>query len=171
AGFADPILSAGLTLTQTGARECAYTILELDRGELDSSWLRQHYDLNQRARIRQHIRFADFWYAANGQLTDLQDHCAEIAREAGVRMWPQQAWRWRAQGGFANDVVGQAGIGGLDLAGVKQVTQLLTDKDVAWQASQYNVFKLNLKGAQEEMIPVYKEGRIQATPCLVKGDR
>lgn len=171
AGFADPILAAGLTLTHTGARECAYTILELERGEHDAEWLKSHFNMNQRARVRQHIRFADFWYAANGQFTDLQEHCAAIAKESGVRMSPQQAWRWLAQGGFTNDVVGQAGIGGLDLAGVKQVTQLLTDKDVTWQAANYNVFKLNLTGAKEQHVPVYADGRIIATPCLVKGER
>ena len=68
-------------------------------------------------------------------------------------------------------MVGQAGIGGLDLAGVKQVTQLLTDKDVTWQAANYNVFKLNLTGAKEQRIPVYEAGRVIATPCLVKGER
>ena len=36
AGFADPILSAGLTLTHTGARELAYIILAIDRGEHDA---------------------------------------------------------------------------------------------------------------------------------------
>ena len=35
AGFADPILAAGMTLAQLGAREAAYIILELERGDLD----------------------------------------------------------------------------------------------------------------------------------------
>lgn len=36
-GFADPILSAGMTLTHTCGRHLAYLIMELDRGELDKS--------------------------------------------------------------------------------------------------------------------------------------
>jgi flavin-dependent dehydrogenase len=171
AGFADPILAAGLTLTQTGAREAAYTILELDRGEHDAHWLTSSYDHNQRSRIAQHIRFADYWYAANGQFTDLHEHCREIARDAGLRLSPESAWRWLAQGGFANDFIGQAGIGGLDLAGVKQITQMFSDKTADWLAAKYNVFKLNLQGAEEEPIPIYDDGRITPTPCYVRGNR
>lgn len=52
--FADPILSAGLTLTHVGARELAYTILSLEREEFDPAWLKRHYNLNQRRRIHQH---------------------------------------------------------------------------------------------------------------------
>jgi len=40
AGFADPILAAGLTLAHKGARDLAYTILELDKGEIEDAWLR-----------------------------------------------------------------------------------------------------------------------------------
>jgi len=169
AGFADPILAAGMTLTHTSAREAAYTILELNRGEHDPQWLKSNYDKNQRSRVRQHIRFADFWYATNGQFTDLQDHCAEIAREAGMRMTPQAAWRWLAQGGFTNDTLGQAGVGGLDIAGMKQVSQRFTGKEARWQIDGCNVFKLNLTGAEKTTVPQYKDGRIVPVDCYVKG--
>lgn len=43
AGFADPILSAGMTLAHHSARDAAYTILELRRGEHDATWLRRRY--------------------------------------------------------------------------------------------------------------------------------
>jgi flavin-dependent dehydrogenase len=66
AGFADPILAAGMTLTQTAGREAAYSILSADRGEQDPKWLAAKYDHNQRTRLSQHIRYADFWYSANG---------------------------------------------------------------------------------------------------------
>ena len=168
AGFADPILSAGLTLTHTGARELAYTILALDEGEHEPQWLVDHYDRTQRKRVGQHIRFADFWYAANGQLTDLQEHCRQIAEDGGLRLSPQAAWRWIAQGGFSNDVIGQVGIGGFDVATAKQVTQIFTKKDVEWQISQFNVFKLQLKDAQEDDIPIYSQGRIAKTRCYVR---
>ncbi len=112
AGFADPILAAGMTLTHTAAREAAYTILELERGELAAPWLRASYDDNQRTRIRQHIRFADFWYSANGVFTDLQAYTREIARDAGLDLTPEQAFQWLGTGGFTHDSVGQVALGG-----------------------------------------------------------
>jgi len=169
AGFADPILSAGMTLTHTGARELAYTILELDRGVLDAQWMRKHYDENQRKRVYQHIRFADFWYASNGLLKDLQDNCQQIARDAGLRMTPQSAWAWLAQGGFANDVLGQAGIGGYDLTAMKQLSRLFTQKEATWMVSDVNVLKLDLSDAQTEEVPVYVNGAIAKAPSYVRG--
>ncbi len=43
AGFADPILSAGLTMTHLGGREAAFTILELLKGD---SWRRLAFENN-----------------------------------------------------------------------------------------------------------------------------
>ena len=60
AGFADPILAAGMSLAHSSAREAAYTILELDRAELDPAWLRERYDRRNRTNIEQHIRFAQY---------------------------------------------------------------------------------------------------------------
>src|SRR5262249_28260172 len=108
AGFADPILSAGLSLTHTGARELAYIILVIDRGDHDPNWLKKHYAATQRARVGQHIRFADYWYAANGQFLDLRAHCQHIASDAGFQLSPESAWRWLAQGGFTHDLLDQA---------------------------------------------------------------
>ncbi len=104
AGFADPILAAGMTLTHVSAKEAAYTILELEQGKHDATWLKHHYEDNQKRRIKQHIRFADYWYAANGQFSDLQKHCRDIAKDAGLKLTPEQAFRWLSQGGFTNDV-------------------------------------------------------------------
>ncbi|MCB1636825.1 MAG: hypothetical protein KDI51_19715, partial [Xanthomonadales bacterium] len=142
-GFADPILAAGLTLTHTGAREAAYTLLALDDGEHDAAWLLDNYERTQSARIRQHMRFADFWYSSNGIFTDLQDYTREIARDAGLDMSAQRAFQWLATGGFTNDILGQPGIGGLDLAGARQVALRLVDSRQAWQLSKYNHFRLN----------------------------
>jgi flavin-dependent dehydrogenase len=172
AGFADPILSAGLTLTQVGAYELACTILALHRQEHDTEWLKHHYNDNQQRRVRQHMRFAEFWYSANGQFTDLQEHCSTIAKESGLTLNAKEAWRWIAQGGFTNDVLGQAGIGGLNLAGVMGVTRMLTDEDVVWQANDRNRFRLNLEGASRDEVPVYRQGKIQRiTAYFRKGAR
>lgn len=168
-GFADPILSAGMTLAHTGARELAYTLLELDRGEHDASWLKSNYESAQIKRVRQHIRFADFWYATNGQLVDLEEHCREIAGDAGLQLTAREAWRWLAQGGFTNDCVGQTGIGGFDLTGMKQLTQRFTSTAARWRLNDVNVLKLKLEGARESEIPVCENGRIRAVSCYERG--
>lgn len=133
AGFADPILSAGLTLTQTGARELAYTIIELDRGEHDRSWLLERFDDLQIRRVRQHIRFADYWYSANGIFEVIRENCVNIAKESGLRFNPADAFRWLSNGGLTEDYAGQAGVGGLDLAGVKQIMARFAGGVSNWQ--------------------------------------
>ncbi|HUR29404.1 MAG TPA: NAD(P)/FAD-dependent oxidoreductase, partial [Planctomycetota bacterium] len=157
-GFADPILSAGLTLTHTGARELAYTILALDRQEHDARWLKQNFEETQQKRVRQHIRFADFWYAANGQFVDLRENCQKIAKDAGLNLTSNGAWRWLAQGGFTNDFIGQVGIGGYDIACVKQLTQVFTTSPAKWALNDLNVLRLDLLGAKETVIPIYENG-------------
>lgn len=170
-GFADPILSAGLTLTHTGARELAYTILALDRKEHEASWLKRNFEETQQKRVRQHIRFADFWYAANGQFVDLRENCQLIASEAGLNLTSNAAWRWLAQGGFTNDCVSQAGIGGYDLSAMKQVAQLFTTLPAKWALNDLNVLRLDLLSAKETTIPVYSKGKIVAVKCYVRGER
>lgn len=170
AGFADPILAAGLTLTQSGAREAAYTLVALLKRDHDRTWLLKHYNDNQRARITQHIRFADFWYSANGAFTDLQEYTREIARDAGLNLDPQQAFQWLGTGGFTHDQLGQAVIGGFDLGGVRQLAQRLINADEdLWQISRFNRFKLDLADAEQEDIPAYVEGRIHPVPSMRRG--
>jgi flavin-dependent dehydrogenase len=168
AGFADPILSAGLTLTQVGGLELAHTLIALLEGTHDADWLKHHYQDNQQRRVRQHMRFAEFWYAANGQFTDLQEHCRQIASESGLTMSARQAWAWLAQGGFANDVLGHAGIGGLDLTGMNQVTQRFLDEDLTWNANEKNLFRLNLTGAEHTRIPDYRHGKVVPVECYLR---
>lgn len=169
AGFADPILAAGLTLTHVGARELAYTLLALFDAAHEPDWLKRHYQEYQQRRVRQHMRFADFWYAANGQFNDLQEHCSAIAKESGLTMSARQAWAWLAQGGFTNDVLGQAGIGGLDLTGMNQVTQRFLDEDLAWNADDKNIFRLKLDGAEHTHIPDYRNGKVVPVECYLRG--
>jgi flavin-dependent dehydrogenase len=171
AGFADPILSAGLTLTQVGGRELAYTIIALDEGKHDAEWLKSHYQQNQQKRVRQHMRFAEFWYAANGQFTDLREHCREIAKESGLTLSAQKAWAWLAQGGFTNDVLGQAVIGGFDLTSLNQVTQRFMNEDLHWQANDRNIFRLQLNGATKTTIPDYRQGAIVSVPCYERNSK
>ncbi|MCC6675941.1 MAG: tryptophan 7-halogenase [Phycisphaerales bacterium] len=170
AGFADPILAGGLTLTQSGARECAYTILELEKGRLDRRWLLDTFDETQRTRIRQHIRFADFWYAGNGQFPDLQEYTTQIARDAGLRLNPQQAFRWLSTGGFAGDQAEFASFGTFDLGSAKQVISMFVGRKPQWLVNSYNVFRLNLEGATRDLVTWMNEGEIRQLPRFRRGD-
>ncbi len=173
AGFADPILAAGLTLAHSSARAAAYTILELDRGEHDAAWLRERYDESTRMNIRQHIRFAEYWYSANGQFTDIQDHCQQIAKECGLRLQPGQAWRWLSQGGFTQGVVQSASVGGFDVASTKQLLEQFDSKGrkARFAVNGMNVFKLNTRNAQKRNLSSLKDGRIEAVECYERGQQ
>lgn len=159
-GFADPILAAGMTLAHVGAQEVAYTILELERGEHNPAWLRRRYEEAQTKRIRQHVRFADFWYSANGQFTELKEFCASLASEQGLKLSADQAFLWLGTGGFLNDKFATAGLGEYSVGAVKSIAELLTDTPSAWQINCFNEFRLNLLGATEEEFPMFVEGRI-----------
>ncbi|NNJ64994.1 MAG: hypothetical protein HKP16_05475 [Xanthomonadales bacterium] len=171
AGFADPILAAGLTLTQGSAREAAYSILALAKDEHEADWLRENYDDNQRTRIRQHIRFADFWYSANGKFTDLEAYTSEIARDAGLSLDPKRAFQWLGTGGFTHDTLGQAGIGALDLAGTRQVASRFLGTQARWELSRVNQLTLKLDGAEVVEIPAYEDGTIRRIKTYRRGDR
>ncbi len=167
-GFADPILAAGMTLAHGSAREVAYSILALNRGQLDPVWIRQGYQESHSRRIHQHIRFADFWYSANGQFSDLIDHTQLIARDAGLDLSPEQAFQWLGTGGFANDDLGQASIGTYSLASVKRLTQLFTGSPASWQINGFNEFRIDQSGVTRELRPSYEAGEILETVSWVK---
>lgn len=166
AGFADPILAAGLTLTHYGARELAYTILELDRGRHEPKWLLDRYHELQTRRVRQHMRFAEFWYSANGIFDDVRANCIKIAEESGLRMTTTTAaFQWLARGGLSDDFIGIAGIGGQDLASMKHVMTRLTGQKQDWLIDGKNCFELNLVNAKETRIGVLHEGQIHSVRC------
>jgi flavin-dependent dehydrogenase len=171
AGFADPILSAGMTLTHVGGQELAYTLIDLMAGRHDPAWLTRHYHENQVRRVRQHMRFAEFWYAANGQFTDLREHCQEIAAESGLTLTAHQAWAWLARGGFTHEVLGQVAVGGLDGTAIKALTRMFTDGTEDWAAGDKNVFRLRLDGAAAEDIPTYENGTIRPVRCYTRDGR
>ena len=170
AGFADPILAAGMTLAHGTAREVAYSILEVERGELDPDWIKTRYDEKGRRNIEQHIRFAEYWYAANGRFTDLQEHCQKIAKESGLRLNPSQAWRWLAQGGFTNQSIDSAGFGAFDIGSSKKLVELFSGKAVKFNVAQFNEFKMNFNGSQEVMEGNLRDGRIYQTQCWRRGE-
>lgn len=170
AGFADPILSAGMTLAHTSAREVAYSINEIERGGEDPVWIKSWYDKKNRRNIDQHIRFAKYWYAANSCFTDLKEHCQKIASDSGLRLNPGQAWRWLAQGGFANQNLQSAGMGSFDIASTKTLLERFSGGKARYTFTQYNKFSLNLRNAVETDIAMPVDGRIHRIPCYSRGE-
>ena len=170
AGFADPILSAGMTMAHSAGREVAYTIGELERGEHDALWLREQFGRRQARRIQSHIRFADFWYTANAQFIDLQEFIQGIARDNELELTPLKAWEWLARGGFIDEDLG-VGFGGFNLGAIKQLGDVLAEvkPDALW--SKFNVYRVNLTGATQRERALYWNGRIMRGNCYVRGDR
>ena len=169
-GFADPILAAGLTLAHGSAHHAAYSILEIERGEMDSDWIKSFYDEKNRRNINQHIRFAKYWYAANGCFTDLQEHCQKIAKDAGLKLNPAQAWRWLAQGGFSNQTIEAAAFGAFDVGSSKKLIEIFSGKESKYSFTKYNEFHLNLANAKEIQQGKLFEGRIEQVDCYMRGD-
>lgn len=172
AGFADPILAAGMTLAHASARDVAYTILELERGEHPADWLRSRFDERNRTNIQQHIRFAQYWYSANGCFSDLQENCTAIAKEAGLRLSPQQAWRWLSWGGFTHQNLELPSTGSFELSATKQLVGWFDEsgREAEWSFEGYNVFRLNVHNATEGWLGRLEHGRVQRVPCLMRGE-
>lgn len=160
AGFADPILAAGMSITHAAAREAAFTILELDSGKHDPSWLKAEYQKLQLNRIRNHIRFADYWYSANQQFSDLKEHTRKIAELNGLDLSPDKAWQWLAQGGFIDDDL-TAGTATLSLTAIKGLGEYMTPMDFQNPLDHNNVFKLNLSGATFVYRAAYENGGVR----------
>jgi flavin-dependent dehydrogenase len=158
AGFADPIMSAGMSIAHMGAREAAYTILELDRGKIDSKWLKHEFERRQLQNIDTHIRFGDYWYSANEQFTELKEFTKKLAADSGLDLTPEASWKWLAQGGFISDR-GNIGYGGFGLAQVHAIHEIMTDSTESVLA-QNNVYKLNLAGATWRDLAQYEEGKV-----------
>jgi hypothetical protein len=170
-GFADPILSAGMTLAHTSARKVAFTILELFRGEQDPAWLKFQYEDGHQTQIRHHMQFADFWYSSNGQFTDLKDYCAEIAETAGITLDPESAFRWLATGGFTIDEPGVAAALTYRVSGLKLVAVQLGGSLPEWELGKTNLWRLNLADAKEGTFVRYLNGRVVPVPCLRRGSK
>ena len=119
----------------------------------------------------QHIRFADFWYSANGQFSDLREQCVRIADESGLKLTPEAAWRWLAQGGFANDFVDKANFGTFDLSSMKHVMGFVMGQQLEWKLSDVNVVKLNLRNAEKITLPKFENGAIQSIDCYERAGR
>ncbi|AIE87559.1 NAD(P)/FAD-dependent oxidoreductase [Fimbriimonas ginsengisoli] len=169
AGFADPILSAGVTMAHIAGQQVAYTVNEIEhRG--DASWLKEQFSLRQRHRINTHIRFGDYWYTANSQLKELKEFTTQLAEASGLELTAEKAWDWIARGGFIDEDLA-VGIGGFGLASLKESRHYLADLQFDSPLEKNNVFQLDLEGAGTKDRASYLEGRVGKTKCYVRGNR
>jgi len=169
-GFADPILSAGITLAMTGARRVAYSIKELESQSLDADWVRSEYNRTHRANIKSHIRFADYWYRTNKKFTDLVDYCAEIAKDSGLELEPDAAFRWIGTGGFTDDCSDEPMIGTYTLSAVKSIIGQFTGETPEWQILKFKRLRLNLEGATRMQTATYRDGGIKVKESYVRDE-
>jgi flavin-dependent dehydrogenase len=159
-GFADPILAAGLSLTQASAREAAFTMLELDRGRINPQLLKEMYEMVTQRKIMRHIKFADYWYTANGHFSELKDYTRVIASEAGLDLTAEEAFQWLGTGGFLEDDTGRPGLAFFSLGTVKRVASRLSPGKVSFSINGYNGFVLKLRGAELFNTPYYDKGEV-----------
>jgi flavin-dependent dehydrogenase/tetratricopeptide (TPR) repeat protein len=170
-GFADPILSAGMTLAHTSARKAAYSILELLRGETPAHWITAQYSEAHRAQIKRHMRFAEFWYAGNGCFTNLKEFCTEIAQEAGLKLDPNSAFAWLGTGGFAEDYTpGFPGAATFPISGVRRMATSIAGGEVQSPLEGCTRIRPNLDGVRSEPYATYASGRVNSIPCLLRGE-
>ncbi len=163
-GFADPILSAGLSLTHASAREAAFTILEMGR-KGDAKWLKEEYDARNRRRILQHIRFADYWYSSNKHFTDLKEFTREIARDAGLDLDAEKAFQWLGTGGFIEEDMSVGGLGTVSFTALHQITSRFSEKPGIASFGGFNGFVPYLQGTRRTKIPHYEKGRVTPIPA------
>lgn len=164
-GFADPILAAGLTLTHASARECAFSLLEAERGE-SLSWLRAEYERRNRRRLLQHIRFADYWYTANENFGALKEYTREIAKDAGLELDAEKAFQWLGTGGFVEEDMGIGGLGTVSLVNLHQIARRFSERPSRVALDGANVFLLRLRGAEEIANAWYGQGGVRRSPAL-----
>lgn len=170
AGFADPILSAGMTLAHASAREAAFLILEAERGG-DIDWMGEQYTRRNERRIRQHIRFADYWYGANANFTDLKDYTSEIARDAGLDLNGDEAFRWLGTGGFIEEDMEVAGLALIRLDQLHSISGKLSAKPVSSSLDGYSRFDIDVEGGEKVRLARFEKGGVKQFFAVRREDR
>jgi len=170
AGFADPILSAGMSLAHAGARELACVIMEAERGG-DLPWMCTEYQRRNEQRIRQHIRFADYWYSANHHFSELKDYTSEIAKDAGLDLSADQAFQWLGTGGFIEEDMGVAGTSLIRLDQLHQISNKLSQNPATSAIHGFNFFVLRIKDVEQIKIARFESGGVRAMLALRKNGK
>jgi len=169
-GFADPILSAGLSLTHVAGKEAALSILEARRGG-NRKWLYEAYEERNRRKILQHIRFADYWYTANARFDELKEFTRDIARDAGLELDADAAFQWLGTGGFVEDDMEVGGIAGFRLDSVHQIAAKFANTPSNSPIHNFSAFPLVLEGAKLVDSPVYQNGRVHVIKAYKRGNK
>jgi flavin-dependent dehydrogenase len=159
AGFADPILAAGISMAAVGAWEAATTIVEIERGRYDPDWLRAEFTRASARRLRSHILFADYWYTANAHFTDLVGFTKTIAEHSGLHLDAKSAWQWLGTGGFVT--FGGAGIGGFNLISTDWLISQFEGEAPDWSLASNNLFRPNLGGTETLELAIYHPGSVE----------
>ncbi len=165
AGFADPILSAGLTLAHAGGREAAFLILEAERGG-NVPWMLQNYHRRNDRRIRQHIRFADYWYRANANFTDLKEFTSEIARDAGLDLSGDEAFQWLGTGGFIEEDMDVAGLSLIRLDLLHTLSGKLSEKPATSNLDGFSFFLPRFNTAERVTVARFENGGVRPMVAL-----
>ena len=168
-GFADPILSAGMSLAHASAREAAFTILEMGKGR--DKWLCEQYESRNKRKVLQHIRFADYWYTANAHFSELKEFTREIAKDAGIDLDAEAAFRWLGTAGFIEEDMVVGGLALFDLASVHLIAKRLSNEAATSPIDGYSGFMLNLKDAEEIQVACYADGKVSAIPAFRRGEK
>jgi flavin-dependent dehydrogenase len=169
AGFADPILAAGISMAMVGASDAAALTIAWLSNNYDRDWLMREYDRHQQRRIRSHIHFADYWYTANAQFTDLVDFTKTIAGEAGLTLDGKSAWRWLGTGGFLEPL--GAGIAGFGLPATHWFAENFEQVPPDWSLSKFNRLTLNVAGSQSTKFAIFRSGQVVGVEGWVRGNR
>jgi flavin-dependent dehydrogenase len=167
-GFADPILSAGMSLAHMSGRRVAFSLLELLKDDSDADWIKSQYNSIHRKNIGNHIRFADYWYSVNSKFTDLQEYCSQIAKDAGLNLDANAAFYWLGTGGFADEISGVPFAGSYRISAMKDFTARFSGMPGSWDVQENNIFELDLEGAKQETVAVYDKGHVLKVPCWVR---
>jgi len=168
-GFADPILSAGMSLAHASAREAAFTILEMGAGR--DKWLREQYESRSRRQVLRHIQFADYWYTANAHFSELKEFTREIAKDEGIDLDAEAAFQWLGTAGFIDEVMVVGGLALFDLASVHLIAKRLSDVPATSPIDGFSGFVLNLRDAEEIQVASYADGKVEAIPAYRRGTK
>jgi hypothetical protein len=102
--------------------------------------------------------------------TDLKEYCSEIARDAGLNLDPNEAFRWLGSGGFSDDTWDpHPAAGTYRISAVKRTLSKFSGGSADWEISNFNCLKLNLDGATTEIEASYKQGRIRRSASFRRG--
>jgi hypothetical protein len=95
----------------------------------------------------------------------LQEFTAQIAKESGLDLKPEEAWRWLAQGGFIQDEL-SLGFAGIHFTLFDDLTDHLGELPDTRATDSNNIFDIHLDGSVHEDLAQYQYGKVSRIGCL-----